>query len=46
MEEQFSEKLYFQLNTGARPGDSISAYLFILIMEILSILIKDNEIIQ
>ena len=34
---------YFQLNIGARQGDPISAYFFILEMEILFTLIKKNE---
>ena len=33
---------YFKLNRGARQGDSISAYLFILAFEFLSLLIKKN----
>ena len=34
---------YFQLNRGARHGDSISADLFILVMEVLFTAIKNNE---
>ena len=37
---------YFQLNIGACQGDPISAYLFILVMEVLFTLIKNNEKIQ
>ena len=37
---------YFQLNRGARQGNPISAYLFILVMEMLFTLIKINEKIQ
>ena len=33
---------YFKLNRGARQGDSISAYLFILAFEFLFLLIKKN----
>ena len=33
---------YFKLNRGARPGDPISAYIFILAFEILFIVIKEN----
>ena len=34
---------YFKLNGGARQGDPILAYLFILALEILFILIKENS---
>ena len=37
---------YFQLNSGGRRGDPISAYLFIIVMEVLFTLIKKNEKIQ
>ena len=36
-------KKYFQLNRAARQGYSISACLFILVMEALFTLIKNNE---
>ena len=34
---------YFPLKRGARKGDPISAYLFILVLEIVFIFIKENE---
>ena len=33
---------YFKLNSAARQGDPISAYLFILALETLFLLIKEN----
>ena len=33
---------YFKLNRGARQGNTISAYLFILAFEIVFVLIKEN----
>ena len=33
---------YFKLERGARPGDPISAYLFILVLEIFFIFVKNN----
>ena len=34
---------YFKLEKGTRQGDSIPAYLFILVLEIAFIFIKDNK---
>ena len=36
-------KKYFKLNKGTRQGDPISAYLFILVLEIVFNLIKQNK---
>ena len=33
---------YFNLERGARQGDQVSAYLFILVLEILFLFIKDH----
>ena len=35
--------LYFNLEKGACQGDPVSAYLFILTLEVLFVLIKSNE---
>ena len=37
---------YFKLERGTRQGDSISAYLFILVLEIEFLFIMQNEIIN
>ena len=37
---------YFKLEKGARQGDSISAYLFIITLEIIIVMIKSNPNIQ
>ena len=34
---------YFQLNRGARQGDPIAAYLFILVLEVFFIMIRSNK---
>ena len=33
---------YFNLKKGARQGETVSAYLFILCLEVLSLLVKAN----
>ena len=37
---------YFKLKKGTRQGDSISAYLFILVLEVLFAVIKSNKTIN
>ena len=37
---------FFKLKLGARQGDPISTYLFILVFEVLLILIKNNSRIE
>ena len=37
---------YFKLERGTRQGDPISAYLFIIVLEVFFIMIRDNEHIQ
>ena len=37
-----STTLYFKLEKGVRQGDPISAYLFIIVLEIIFVIIKSN----
>ena len=41
-----NETRYFSLEKGARQGDPISAYLFIMALEALFILVKNNSCIE
>ena len=41
--EQWSLKRIFPLNRGTRQGDSLSAYLFILVLEVMLIQIREND---